>query len=191
MLPNLKHLRKIISSLWFMGLSTLLAFPLLAWPVLYFTDRTFLSIFAIAHNQIFSIPLYLSAGILFGLFIIWLSELAFFEKALSDYKSILNNYKITRWNAFYLSVCAGVGEEIFFRGALQPLFGIWFTAIFFVAIHGYYSYKVWRKTVFGLLLTFFIALIGWAAREYSLWHAIAAHFSYDFVLLMYIRYTKD
>ncbi len=104
---------------------------------------------------------------------------------------MLNGYKVSRWSAFYLSVCAGVGEEVFFRGALQPLLGIWITAVFFVAIHTYYSFKNWRKTFFGVLLTLFIAVLGFAAREYSLWHAIAGHFSYDFVLLMYLRYTKS
>lgn len=96
---------------------------------------------------------------------------------------------MTAWRAIYLSVCAGVGEEIFFRGALQPLpyAGIWITAIFFVAIHTYFSLKNWKKNVFALLLSAFIALLGWGARDFSLWHAIAGHFSYDLVLLMYLR----
>jgi len=125
------------------------------------------------------------------LIIIWLSELNFFEKALSDYKSLLIGFKINRWRAFYLSVCAGFGEEVFFRGALQPLIGIWITAIFFVAIHGYYSLKNWKKSIIALLLTFFIVLLGWSAQNYNLWHAIAGHFAYDFVLLMYLRKTEN
>lgn len=172
-----------------MGLATLLIFPLLAWPILYFTDRAFLDLFILSKADFFSITTFLSAGIFFGLIIIWLSEHPFFEKALADYKNLLTGFKINAWWAFYLSICAGVGEEIFFRGAVQPLpyCGIWITAIFFVAIHTYFSFKNWRKNVFALLLTAFIALLGWGARDFSLWHAIAGHFSYDLVLLMYLR----
>jgi len=170
-----------------MGLVTLLAFPLIAWPVLYFSDRSFIDLFNLSTRNAYTIPTFLSAGIIFGLFIIWLSELDFFEKALSDYKSMLSSFKITIWRAVYLSICAGVGEEIFFRGAVQPLLGIWITAIFFVAIHTYFSYKNWKKNIFAIFLTLFIVLLGWGAREFSLWHAIAGHFSYDLVLLMYLR----
>jgi membrane protease YdiL (CAAX protease family) len=170
-----------------MGLATLLAFPLLAWPILYFTNRHFGDLFVLPFHTLFEIPLFLSAGILFGLFIIWLSELPFFETAFKDYKNLLVGFKITRWRAVYLSVCAGVGEEIFFRGAIQPVVGIWITAIFFVAIHGYYSIKNWKKCFLGIMLTLFIGLLGWGARDFSLWHAIAGHFSYDLVLLLYLK----
>ena len=180
-------MRKIFTKVWFMGLATLLFFPLLAWPLLYFSYIEFLSIFRLPSTTYFSLPTFISAGILFGLFVIWISELPQFEKALSEYKSMLSHLKITRWRALYLSLCAGIGEEIFFRGAVQPLIGIWITAVFFVAIHGYYSVKNWRKNTLGILLTFFIVFIGWGAENLSLWHAIAAHFSYDFVLLIYAR----
>lgn len=174
-----------------MGLATLLIFPLLAWPILYFSDVPIFSIFELPFSTIFSIPTFLAAGIIFGLFVIWLSELPTFESALTEYKSMLRHLKITRWRALYLSLCAGIGEEIFFRGAIQPLLGIWITAIFFVGIHSYYSYKNWQKNTLGILLTFFIVLLGWGTENFTLWHAIAGHFSYDFVLLMYARKTDQ
>ena len=160
-------------------------FPLLAWVLMYFTDQDFWSMFRISTEQLFSIPTFLSAGIIFGLLVIWLTELSYFEDALSRYRDILKDVKISRFSAFFLSVCAGVGEEIFFRGALQPLFGVWVTAIFFVVIHGYVSFKNWKVNVFSISLIAFIGLLGWAAQEITIWHAIAGHFSYDLVLLMY------
>ena len=174
-----------------MGLITLLIFPLLALPILYFSDRNFWDLFTIARDQILSTSLFLSMGIFFGLVVIWMSELPFFEKSLSNYKRLLDNFKITIWRAIYLSVCAGVGEEIFFRGAVQPLLGITLTAVFFVAIHGYFSLKDWKVSFFALLLTGFIMVLGWAAKELSLWHAIAGHFSYDLVLLIYLSKQDD
>ena len=37
--------------------------------------------------------------------------------------------------AFYLALLSGVGEEIFFRGALQPYLGLWGTSILFGLVH--------------------------------------------------------
>ncbi|MCG8573827.1 MAG: CPBP family intramembrane metalloprotease [Flavobacteriales bacterium] len=178
-------MRRIFSSLWVLGLGTLVIFPLLAWPVLYFSDTSFWSIFEVSYEDLFSIPTFLSAGIIFGLMVIWMSELSYFEDSLARYRNILKDVRINRFSAFFLSVCAGFGEEIFFRGALQPLLGVIITAVLFVGIHGYFSIKNWKVNVFSISLTLFIMLLGWASREFSIWHAIAGHFSYDLVLLMY------
>jgi uncharacterized protein len=166
-------------------LGTLVIFPLIAWPILYFSETEFWSIFDIELNDVFSIPTFLSAGIVFGLLVIWLTELPYFEDALSRYRNILKDIQISRFSAFFLSICAGFGEEVFFRGAIQPLLGIWVTAILFVGIHGYFSFKNWKVNIFSVSLTLFILLLGWAARDISIWHAIAGHFAYDLVLLMY------
>ena len=112
------------------------------------------------------------------------------EESLSKYRSLLENFKITRFQVIFLSVCAGVGEEIFFRGAVQPVIGIIGTAVIFVAIHGYFSFKDLKVNIFAALLTLFIIFLGWGARELSIWHAIAGHFSYDLVLLAYYRRTS-
>lgn len=184
-------MRKYFTSLWFLGITTLLGFPLLAWPVLYFTDRTWEDVFYISLESTFSLPTFVSAGILFGLTVIWMTELPYFEESLSRYKSMLSNFKINRFYAFFLSFCAGFGEEVFFRGAIQPLLGIWATALFFVAIHGYFSFKNQKVNFFAIALVLFIGLLGWACQQYSLWHAIAGHFSYDLVLLMYYRRTSN
>lgn len=184
-------LKKLVTSLWFLGLSTLIVFPLLAWPIFYFTGQTYTSLLSISWQQAFSIPTFISVGILFGLIVIWVTELPYFDRSLSKYRNLLSGLKINRFHAFFLSFCAGFGEEIFFRGAIQPLVGIWITAIFFVAIHGYFSLKNNALNIFAIGLTLFIALLGWAARDFTIWHAIAGHFSYDLVLLMYHRRTSN
>ena len=185
-----------------MGLATLILFPLVAWLILFFLPDSwglsFWDMFSITKMQLYLVPTFISAGIIFGLFVIWMTELDYFEESMSKYRNLLDNYTLNVFYVVFLSVCAGVGEEIFFRGALQPLMGIfighqlsiWITAIFFVAIHGYFSFKVWRVNIFAVLLTLFIGLLGWSAFKYSLWLAIAAHFSYDLVLLFYYKRTK-
>lgn len=183
-------MRKWFSSLWVMGIGTLIIFPLLAWPLMYWQDIKWSDLFIVEERVLYSIPNFLSAGILFGLAMIWLTELDYFEKALERYKNLLAGFKITRFQVIFLSICAGVGEEIFFRGAVQPLIGILATAVIFVAIHGYYSYKEFKVNIFAIFLTLFIIFLGWAAEEYSLYHAIAGHFAYDLVLLAYYRKTS-
>ncbi|UKN01280.1 CPBP family intramembrane metalloprotease [Paracrocinitomix mangrovi] len=180
-------MRSKFNSLWILGLATLIVFPLLAWPIMYFQGISFESVFVVELPQLYSIPSFLSAGIIFGLIVIWLTELPFFDDSLSKYRDLLSNLKINRFHVIFLSICAGVGEEIFFRGAIQPLLGIIITAIFFVAIHGYFSYKEPKVNAFAILLTAFIMFLGWAARELTIYHAIAGHFSYDLVLLAYYR----
>ena len=174
-----------------MGLATLIAFPFLAWLLLFFIPESFQisfkTMFQIKSSDCILIPLFLSIGILFGLVVIWLTELNYFEKAMTKYRNMLDGYKLTLFHVIFLSICAGVGEEVFFRGTIQPLIGIVLTALFFVVIHGYFSFKNKRVNIFAVLLTLFIVLIGWAAKEYSIWQAISAHFSYDLVLLFYYR----
>ena len=183
-------MRNWFQSLWILGLVTLIIFPLISWPVWYFADMDIAAVFSVKTSALYSIPTFLSAGILFGLLMIWLTEQPYFEQALSKFKNLLSNFKLNWFHVIFLSVCAGVGEEIFFRGALQPLLGIVPTAVFFVAIHGYYSMKEPKVNIFALFLTLFIVFLGWGAKTYSLYHAIAGHFSYDLVLLAYYKRTS-
>ncbi len=186
-----------LSPLYLVGLGTLIGFPLLAWGLIalvkiWFNDfypEHISDIFKLSPQHYYLIPVFISIGILFGLIVIWLTELEYFEKSMAKYKNLLDHYELNTFLVIFLSVCAGVGEEIFFRGALQPIIGIWATSIFFVAIHGYFSFKDKRVNIFALMLTLFIALLGWASQTYSIWLAIAAHFSYDLVLLFY--YFKE
>ncbi len=175
-----------------MGLATLIGFPVLAWPVLSFLEIDFLDIFEIADNQIYLVPIYLGIGVSFGLFTIWLSETDYFRSALEPINDVLSQFKITYFNAFFVSFCAGVGEEIFFRGAMQKVVGIWITSVFFILIHvfTFISLKNYRLNLYLILMVLFIAFLGWSTERYNLWVAIAAHFSYDLVLLFYYRYQK-
>jgi uncharacterized protein len=63
-----------------------------------------------------------------------------------------------RWNLILVSVFSGVGEEAFFRGALQPLLGLVVTSILFGALHTgpdrrYLAWTLWAVGA-GLLFGF-------------------------------------
>lgn len=59
-----------------------------------------------------------------------------------------------------LAVSSAVGEEILFRGALQPLLGFWITALLFGLLHGGSSRRFRLWTVFAMAAGL---LLGWLA----------------------------
>ncbi len=80
--------------------------------------------------------------------------------------------------ALLLSVTAGVSEEILFRGALQPVFGLGVTSIYFALVHMQYALTP------ATIIIFVVSLgLGWLRQRHSTTAAIIAHFVYNFVQL--------
>ncbi len=91
--------------------------------------------------------------------------------------------------AFLLSLTAAIGEEIAFRGALQPIFGLWPTSLLFALVHIQYA-----LTPATLIIIVVGIGLGWLRRRYNTTTAIVAHFLYDFaplVLAIYANYARD
>ena len=99
------------------------------------------------------------------------------------YSDIFTNLKLKTRDVWFISLCAGVGEEILFRGAIQPWLGIWLTSLVFIAIHGYLNPMSWRISSYGILMTGMIALLGWQCEYFGLLTSISAHMMIDVVLL--------
>lgn len=78
-----------------------------------------------------------------------------------------------------VSVSAPVGEEILFRGALQPVFGIWATSALFTVMHTQYALTPATLSIFIVSLG-----LGWLRRRHSTSAAIVGHFAYNFVQLV-------
>jgi len=84
---------------------------------------------------------------------------------------------------------AAIGEEIAFRGALQPVFGLWPTALFFALVHIQYTLTPAALIIFGVALG-----LGWLRRRYNTTTSIVAHFLYDFSLFalsLYANYVQQ
>ena len=81
-----------------------------------------------------------------------------------------------------LSLSAGVVEEIFFRGFLQPRVGITLSTIAFVLAHVAYGQPFMLVGV-TLLSLLFALLVRW---RQNLWPAIAAHALFDAVQLLVV-----
>ncbi len=169
--------------IYLLRLVTLLIFPL---PTiiykLFWEDK---SLFEILELNDFSILLIfngLALGITYALLSTYLLKKSVFKSEFKKQQELLNQLDLNAWDAILLSICAGVGEELLFRAGIQLLLGPIITTLVFIAIHGYYHPKNWRLSLYGLLLTPFILLISYGYEYYGLWFAIAAHFSYDWVL---------
>ena len=81
-----------------------------------------------------------------------------------------------------LSLSAGVVEETFFRGLLQPRVGIAFSTVCFVLAHAAYGqpFMLVGVTLLSLIYAF---LVRW---RQNLWPAIAAHALFDAVQLLVV-----
>jgi membrane protease YdiL (CAAX protease family) len=87
--------------------------------------------------------------------------------------------------AFLLAFTSAVGEEIAFRGALQPIFGLWPTAIMFALTHIQYTLTP------AVLIILSVGLgLGWLRQRYNTTTAITAHFLYNFALIALVVYGQ-
>ncbi|MCB0216603.1 MAG: CPBP family intramembrane metalloprotease, partial [Chloroflexi bacterium] len=88
--------------------------------------------------------------------------------------------------ALTIGLSAGIGEELLFRGAAQPRFGILFTSLLFAAVHTQYS-------VSPALLQIFVVgiLLGLTRQRAGTLTAIGVHASYNFVLALVSMCASD
>ncbi len=172
-----------INSLRLLALLTIIAFPALGFLFAYFINNQSIHVLLDLESNIIENVL---AGTLIGLgggliarFII---NLAFMRPVLRKYSSIFGDIKLSWFDIVFVSLCAGFGEEIFFRGAIQYQLGVWLTAIIFVAIHGYLNPYDWRVSTYGAIMTLIIAGLGYATIHIGLLSACIAHTIIDIIL---------
>jgi len=112
------------------------------------------------------------------------------EDAARQIKFMLQNHTTSELikNLIFISLFAGIGEELFFRGVLQRIFirmtknpwmGIVLTAAIFSGIH-FQFYGFFPRFLLGILL----GAIYWYSG--SLWTAILAHFLYDASVIVFL-----
>lgn len=92
------------------------------------------------------------------------------------------------WHIAILALIIAICEELLFRGALQHMFGAYWTSILFAAIHVRYL-RHWIPT--GLVFSISYGL-GWTMTYTgTIWAPIAAHFLIDFVMGCMIRLRRE
>lgn len=177
-----------------MGLATLLGFPAIGITVIGFVESNpwnFILNWNTPYNIGIQIAIGLAAGTLFG-FLAWkLINRKDMILIKIKYGVLIHRFKMNIWDILFLSFCAGVGEEFLFRGVIQPYWGIWLTAIFFVAIHGYLDPKDNKMMIYGLTMTIFIGILGYMKTYLGLIAPMAAHMAIDVVLLYLLTNDKS
>lgn len=134
------------------------------------------------HRQIFWGALFgVAAGVL-SLFL--LLRASIFANLRSLFEYIITEACLTPVNILLISLLAGISEEILFRGAIQPLIGIWWSSLLFISLHGYFNPWNWRTSIYGLLMFAISVGLGILYARVGLYAAICAHTIVDIVILM-------
>ena len=107
------------------------------------------------------------------------------------FRNLISPLRLSIPEIMFISFCAGIGEEILFRGAIQPFLGILLTAIIFVAIHGYLNPFNWRISIYGVFMTIAIVGIGFMTDFFGLFSSIIAHIVIDIILLYKLSFVEN
>ena len=178
--------RKIIT----LGLFTIIGFPLSAFVINYFfSSKSFWEIFISKQGILNELLIGMCLGILLGLFAWRIIKLKILKPVREKYQDVIGSLRMNIGTIVVVSICAGVGEEILFRGILQSYFGIWITAVGFVAIHGYLNPLDWRISIYGAYMTAAIVIIGYLDMLYGLTSAMLAHTMIDIIL--FLKLTRE
>jgi membrane protease YdiL (CAAX protease family) len=127
----------------------------------------------------------LVAGSVYGAASAWLLLRApFFAGARDLLAKIFRTAPVGLADLVWISVAAGIGEEMLFRGAIQPWIGIgWATAIFTLA-HAWVPVRGAALAVYVVFVTVAGAGLGLLFAQAGLVAAIVAHAGIDFVVLL-------
>ena len=171
---------------------TVICFPLLGWVInAIFSEHSFWDQF----NSTYHIAVQLLIGGLYGCFsglICWLIiRSRLMEATRAKYVDRIKALGLNNIEIILVSICAGIGEEILFRGILQDYMGVVLTSIVFVGIHGYFTTKHWSIFLYGLAMTVIIVGIGFAYVEMGVIAPIVAHTIIDVILLYLISKYED
>jgi len=81
--------------------------------------------------------------------------------------------------AVALGASAGIGEELLFRGALQPRFGIFITSLLFALSHTNYGLSFITLGVFLMGV-----VLGYQRQRYGTTYAIITHAVFNFIVVL-------
>ncbi|MFA5575291.1 MAG: CPBP family glutamic-type intramembrane protease [Brumimicrobium sp.] len=185
--------RKI--KLYIISLATLLGFPFIGYLILYFfEDYSFLQFFQLLEWEQFGNAINLIGlefGFIYGFIILFISQAPIFREFSLPQTKMLKSLNLNFFDAVFVAFCAGFGEEILFRVVIQSFLGPWVTTFIFIAIHGYFSLRYFKKNILGLSLFPFILLISFGYVEFGFWFVVAAHFSYDLLMFLAVIYSDE
>ncbi len=172
-------------SLYLLGLITLLVFPIPTFLAYYFIEsKPPILALELDNINLINVGLGLAFGTVYALLALLLMQLRVFKTMPNRIEKIVQKMDLSIIDCVFLSICAGVGEEILFRAGVQLYLGPIITSVVFVGLHGYINPFDWKMSLYGLVVLPFIVVISYGLIYYGLWFCIAAHFIYDLVLFL-------
>tara|TARA_B110000046_G_scaffold122729_1_gene129313 strand:- start:166 stop:711 length:546 start_codon:yes stop_codon:yes gene_type:complete len=170
-----------------LGWVTLLLFPIPGYLMQYFfNDLTWIEFLDLERYSIISLVYGLELGIVYAFIAYFFMSAPFFEKLPNRIDTAIRKMNFSFQDGIFLSLCAGIGEELLFRAGIQSFLGPFTTSILFVAIHGYLNPFNLRFSVYGLIVLPFIFMISYGFDTFGLLFCMAAHFSYDAILFTFM-----
>lgn len=99
-----------------------------------------------------------------------------FQQQTAEARQFYDAFSGSLATALFLALMPALSEEIFFRGALQPVFGIFLSSLFFTATHLQYALTP------ALLILFVVSLgFSWLRLRCHTSAAIIAHAAFNFL----------
>ena len=105
-------------------------------------------------------------------------------------EEILPICKLSLVKLAFMSILAGISEELLFRAFLQEIIGLWPASIAFMLAHfGFWfrQEKVTDKVLFGIFYLLAGAWLGLVYQQAGIIAAAIAHAGYDFILFWYLK----
>ena len=162
-----------------------LALTLLSWLGFYFRGSQMLSTLVQGErsgNQIlvgFSIGFAVSG---LGLVVVLSTNL--FQQYRDIVAAIFAEIRPRFGDLVFISLGAGWSEELFFRGLLQPMIGLWWASVLFWLAHGAISATHWGINLYGLCVLAGGVGLGYLYESQGLIAAMTAHAALDATTLL-------
>ncbi len=134
-------------------------------------------------------------GVAFGLAIsVPSTVVVFFVPLFSSLRrqllGLVSRLDLDALNPLWISLSAGIGEELLFRGALQPILGIWWASFIFTLAHfrsGEFYSMNWQKLIYAASVFIAGLFLGYVFLEIGLIAAIVTHTIVNVVSLFTAR----
>jgi membrane protease YdiL (CAAX protease family) len=130
-------------------------------------------------------------GLLFGLAMVFLSRLATHSM---EWARVLHQefhavvHELSSKEIFILATASSIGEELFFRGAMLPAIGLWWSSALFAAMHVRAQWRFLPWTIMSFIMGIAMGLLH--MKLGNLGAPIVAHFTINFLNLSYITKTE-
>jgi len=172
-----------------MSVISFVVYLLLAAAIIYwFHEGAMSRVFSHGYSFVHQIFVGGIAGCLAAAVIMFIANRKPVSQVLDDFYlfRVISQTRFTNFDRIQLSLFAGVGEELLFRGAVQPLLGIWITSVIFIGIHGYFKFTSAGHMIFGFMMFGLSVMLGFLFEYVGLVAAMTAHTVYDIVMLWWV-----